>query len=677
MSFFALLSLFAQPQYRWVDQTEKISMGLTFVPFHAIESNGPSSNYEDIVFVDLDQDGDEDMLRCGVPGASFLEVFENVLTPTGRLWKANSSLIAGIDCNWKISWIGACDLNGDEKKEILIPSTSHVLTYINIGQPGSSLWECDSTFFGTAYVSEPNFADIDGDGDFDMAGSGPVFWWNKGNLKRPIWQSDTTYFPKDENEREGEQPVWIDWDADGIWDILFAREMGFADPPPNPWGYILLHNTDSPTNPKWEYESVDLGGGGFPASCFSFLDWNNDGTEDVLIQGADYDGGYLYHQGKRTSTGLSFRTLPTLTWGGIVGTCPNAADVNADKSPEITVSEQELHYGLGSWYIIYYYYPHFRHYSSVYNQGPQLNCYSGNAYCFERDGYEADGFVQYVDFDRDNLQDYVMTIIIKGYDSPDSGFQMLYRNVGIKTEPKWMKDTSALSNLPPLFPSCFLDIDQDRDMDVVGIPVGDSTLAGYVNTRSDDDPNYMRYDVFVSGLEGLSPTFMSAADINDDGYTDLAVGLEDDVVAYFNTGQANPRWERHDEVFASIPGSGNPCLCDGDGDGDLDLFIVQSGRLRYYRNASNEPGVAEEPIFLASPITVNYMGHEAVIVLSLTKPQERLELYLYNAAGQRVRKLEATSENGKASFVIAEQPGVYFFRVLSGTEEFKGKVLIY
>lgn len=678
MFLFVLSILFSD--WIWVDQTEKISMGLTSYPQYLWI--GPEGTREDIVFSDLDMDGDEDMLRLRIEGwQSSLEAFENILTPSGRSWKSNPALIDGIDASASHGSLGVGDLNNDGREELVMVSGT-AKAYVNTGEPGHPCWEYKASLMDSLNIGDPDFADVDADGDLDMLTSGPRMWWNKGSKTNPQWEIDTAYF-QDIPYHAIEQPTWIDWDQDGVWDFFTTGQTGMADPPPMPGAIILHHNIGTATNPLWEDE--DISKGWYIPGCVALCDWNEDGVVDFLFQGNEYEDGYQYYPGKLTDEGLSydFYHLPVQVWGGIWGTYPAVADLNADKIPEIVLAETEWDCALIGWAAFDYYYPHFRKYSATNETGTLWQRVGHSSYpCDPYVSTYQYGHMQYVDFGNDGLCDYVITIFTTYFESDPTGYYRFYRNQGTKTEPAWVADSTALSSLPPLFPACFLDVDGDGDKDVIGVPLGDSFPKGFMNTGSDKYPHYAEYAPLVSGLENVKPTYFAAGDITDDDLSlaDLALGIkEENITAFFNTGQSNPRWHKHEEVFKNLGISGNPSLCDADADGDLDLYVASGGTLHYYNNQSTG-AIVEKPDG-PSELLATHIGRNVELRFSADSGIDAdAMLFLYNAAGQRVAELAPKIEANTLLFSICgdgEGPGVYFYRIVIGRDSYKGKVVLY
>lgn|GEM_PF-6689673 len=673
MFIFVVLTLFSE--WKWVDATEQISMGLEF----------PVGTNQEIIFTDLDADGDEDMVRYY---DKYLQAFENVTDAEGnRLWQEDPFLIQGINPQGGITSLGTGNLDGAGSEEIVVRTTDshrdpYLLAYVNI----DTAWVPDSAFFDDLDKDNipwhPDFADIDDDGDLDMLGGWgdneyelfPGFWWNTGTPQQPSWEFDSTYIPVDRDPpfhpgylEHFEHPNWIDWNNDGLWDILYTQ-WGWADPPPYWCSMRVLVNTGTGESPEWEDVPVSGWEERFQLDDLTLLDWNDDGIEDMLLTQyeswwGEFTDGYFYVPGERQGDSLVFDFEHPYIWGGIIGQYPAAADVDDDNIPELALTDNDIGY---DFFGTPFWESYLRNYGAASPQGTYWRRDDETFFWSADTNYV---HLQYVDFGLDGLTDYVLSSRHRS---------SLYRNQGTAEQPVWVKDEEALQDLPELFPSCFLDVDSDGDMDVIGVSIEDSLLTAYINTRSDANPNYMQYEALVSGLEGIRPTYFASGDItdNDLDLADLAVGIKGGkLTAFFNSGQDNPRWQRREEVFKSLGVNGNPCLCDGDADGDLDLYLVTGGRLRYYRNESTG-GIAESPDRPPS-VTTSLIGHEVEVKLTVGTDSDKAALLLYNVAGQRIAEYSRRIEDGEASFRIVQQPGVYFYRLDVENQEFRGKIVIY
>lgn len=644
----ALLVLLMFGEWIWVEASEHVNTGLEF-------TGGEASQ---VVLLDIDGDADEDLIAFVGGESPHAEGFENITDGEGaRLWESDPGFVSGLDFSSGISSIASGDLNGDGVDELIVRDDAGLAGYVRT----DGVWELDPGFFAEFEGDFPyyaDFADVDDDGDADMLGGhhpymaddDPVsMWWNTGNPDNPVWESDTTYFDYEYLYGPCGSFRWIDANNDGLWDVVFARGI----PDVTEQSIDLLLNHGSATDPEWSDGSF-----GFVDTwhvIFEVNDWNADGVEDILLlHDEHHKEAYLYYPGHLTPEQDSYDFSHPFLWGGIHSAYPAVADLNDDDVPEMDISKIEYHWSWGEDELI----PHIRSYSLV----------DGKGYMWHRTDEEQfwdliqdstfqprPVHVQYVDFGNDGVTDRVWNL---------DGENILYRNVGTAGQAIWAKDEEALSSLPRLFPSCFIDIDGDRDNDVIGY-LEDGTLTTYHNRSSDRDPHYGRYDRLMLGLEGLEASYFAAADLNEDGISDLAVGLSGGgLTAYSNYYGDKGYWIRNDVIFTDIPAGGNPCLFDADGDGDLDLYIVQDGILGYYRNESTSSIVDRQlPVF--PRLCVVQRGSETEVCLTVDSPEE-VELTVFNAAGQAVMESRQVPQDGKVSFRVAQSSGVFFCRIEQG-----------
>ena len=183
-----------------------------------------------VELADLDQDGDTDALFGCYYGSILF--FENVGTPHEPQWNRNDDYFYTSWSNFRAP--GAADLDGDGDLDIVAgvsAGLSHLVVYWNIGIPAAPVWIEDRDFFssiaplGTSV--EPNFADIDQDGDLDLVAF-PIGWddvppnvyENIGTAASALWQTNPGLLSGIDAVHSYHGGVLTDLDCDARPDLL-------------------------------------------------------------------------------------------------------------------------------------------------------------------------------------------------------------------------------------------------------------------------------------------------------------------------------------------------------------------------------------------------------------------------------------------------------------------------
>ncbi len=519
------------------------------------------------------------------------------------------------------------DMNNDGKLDLILGSTGLRIRYFeNISVDSVLKFREDTLMFASIYANGyqytnsdyPALADIDLDGDYDLAiggYSGILFYRNIGTESSAIWQQDTSLF-NFLNSMVGTdpKPFFADLDRDNDMDFLVgAGETLFGSGPPA--GTTLgFRNIGTPQFPIFIRDDsfisniADIGLNSYPA----LTDIDGDNDLDLLL-GRDLSSFIAYK-----NTGSPFSPL----WSGDYQTYssietstywknPTFANVNGD-------SLVDLVYGTSS----------------------------GRIYCYLNKGnrftpswqYRSDYFkvikldaswttAALGDYDNDGDLD----LISGAYD----GRFYAFRNDGNSYSPIFTQTTAAFSSIDvgSYSSPVFVDIDKDGDLDIVS---GD--LNGRLFLYKFNGTNYTQDPTPFSGIDVGYFSIPSFGDIDGDGDDDLLIGSEQGNQTAFYLNNRDSGFVRADSLISSItfPNYSRPHLVDYDNDGDQDIFVGRSnGKVNLYVNVGGIPN----PIWLSN---------------DLLSAELKVKQNAHLASGE-------LDGDGKRDFVIAEYDGNFSF----------------
>jgi hypothetical protein len=248
------------------------------------------------VCVDLDADGDPDLVTGGYNG---LILFENTGNATTPIFVRNAAFFSGL-ATGSIPVPTLADLDGDGDKDLLVGmSESGLLKYYpNTGTPAAAVFAESGAqpWFQIGLYAYPWFVDLDGDSDIDLVCGRDEhdfpYYRNDGSPSAWNWVLDPAVFEGLGGSTYWNSPCVADLSGDGRPDLVFGTSAG-------PLQYYV--NSGPPTDPQWTLNTglfggvLDVGG----ASSPFFFDFDGDGDPD-LVSGSQL-GDIKYYRNIGTS----------------------------------------------------------------------------------------------------------------------------------------------------------------------------------------------------------------------------------------------------------------------------------------------------------------------------------------------------------------------------------------
>jgi large repetitive protein len=479
-----------------------------------------------------------------------------------------------------------CDLDGDRDLDYFTGSqVNYYWFFQNTGSANIPNFQYVSCTFDSLYPicpgyaseSDIDFADMDGDGDFDALLCNGIIGIARNTGTNTQWNFAVpeTLFTTSNQYLIATNMVATDIDGDGDKDIFAGTWYS--------GGLTYYKNIGTPQNyqfqqitQNWQGIQVTEGKGD---PCFGDMD--ADGDLDLLI--GTGQGHVLYYRNDGSPTNPQM-TLISTTYLGIdvqKDASPELADIDGDGDLDLFVGRSPLFGQEVTQGDVYFY----RNDGTARN--PSFTYITSNYMTWDCGGYSRPLLA---DINGDSLPDLLSRI---------GSHLIYYRNIGTSGNPSFVYESSSLGdiNIFDIMP-WFTDINGDGKMDFFA---GTSAIPGppglqlYLNQGTPQVPNWVGYSsnlvpgVFNQGSVLLSPW---TADIDADGDQDLFV-TDDNGYLYFFRNIGTPTHLQFQYETNNWQGlnDGNGahrfgCFWDMDGDGDLDMFMNDPwlGHLRFYRN---------------------------------------------------------------------------------------------
>lgn len=430
-------------------------------------------------------------------------------------------------------------------------------------------WQQNDAIFNPSGIpslpfSQPRFADLDGDQDFDLilgsTDSPLLYYENVGTPTDPALSAGPDIFAV-VDELDAEVGVGVDLDGDGDLDLVTGGYHGL----------VLFENSGSPTAPVFvesEGYFASLVVGSNPTPTFADLDGDQD--FDLLV-GLSEDGLLKYYPNIGTPTVAEFSESQSEVWFDVgLYAYPWFADLDGDLDVDLLAGRDVTGF-------VYYR-----------NDGDPL----GWDWVADNAIFEGLGESTYwnspclVDLNGDDRPDLVY--------GTSAGPLQYYENDGPPTDPTWTANTTLFGGVLDVGGASspfFFDFDEDGDLDLVsGSQLGD--IKYYENVGTGEVPAWRAADDYFVEIDHSIYSAIALGPLDGDDLPDAVVGdLSGNLFYHRNTGSG---FEYDAGVFAGINlgGFSVPRLVNMDGDDDLDLVVGnEAGQLYYYENVGE--GVME------------------------------------------------------------------------------------
>jgi len=344
----------------------------------------------------------------------------------------------------------------------------------------------------------PFLEDSDGDGDLDLfiGQTGSILHYrNSGTTANPAWTLVTSQFAAIGGS-SAISPAFGDLDGDGDRDLIFGEH----------WGRISFYRRDGSgwTFVDNDFFPFDLQGDSAPA----LADWDNDGDLDLLL--AQAHGSIYKFTNVGNKTGASWRpdgVLLTLPWTNHPHPYPAFCDIDGDGDMDLFLGEGNYDGADAGGTLSFY-----RNDGS--RSAPSWVPISTNYLSLDVGGWSTPAFA---DIDGDGDNDLFI--------GNAGGTITFVRNLGTSKVPSWAAPVANYAglNLGAYCAPAFLDIDEDRDLDLLSGQ--ENGYLTYVrNTGTKTAPSWKKVTAQYPGLAAVERSLPTAADLDGDGHADLLVG---------------------------------------------------------------------------------------------------------------------------------------------------------
>lgn len=643
LCFFAVGSLLAQEEY--VRRLNSIPVTDGAGALTNIYSGG-INNFE-YQFVDIDGDDDFDILF--LDSDKTFGWYENKGSSSSADFELSFTQIPGMVLS---DWFYFVDIDNDNDLDLFTGNTDLISFRENIGSVTSPSFQLmqDTVYSNegqpifSEFDSNPVFADVDDDGDFDFFSgnsSGTVtFYENIGtpenfNLKFITNQWQDLIFDIDilSSLRHGASSLeFADIDDDADLDLFvgdffsaslfFVENVGTAQSPD-----MQIISNVYPINA----DSVNTSGFNMPR----FADINNNGKYDLFVSvlfDPTVPQSLMFYSNEGTAQNPNHikdteNYLKTLDVRA--NSHPAFADIDNDGDEDLFIGS--------------------------------LNNPLSTIHFLENVGTVTRPTFEYLDSSYFNITGDLTVIPTLGDLDEDNDFDLLvglfdgkidyYKNDGTPEsanfvfQGKLMDNTGTVIDVGTTSSPFLFDVDGDDDLDL-NVGAFNGKFKYFENTGNQASYEFTLNDSFFENLDVGDNSTPFLIDYDDDNITDMFSGNRAGKFFYFqNSGSnQNPLWQEVTNQFIqeSFGNSTVPYFIDIDNDSDTDLFLGNvKGGLYLYENATVthvENDIIEPPNTFHVSAHPNPFNSNVLITIYL-KTSKVLKVTIFNILGEKIKTM--------------------------------------
>ncbi len=244
--------------------------------------------------IDIDSDGDLDLFigigesLFGGPRAGTILGFRNTGKRYFPRFVKDNALTRGISDLGLNAFPAFADLNQNGKPELLVGRDQSTFAFfVNTGTTKNPYWQRQSITFGNFETKtlwkNPVFVDIDNDGDYDLvygtADGELYFYRNIGILKKPKFQRESQLFEPIRITGGAGSVAFGDFDKDGDLDFISGDYLG---------NFQFFRNVGNKFHPAFKKDDRIFANIKVPSfSTPIFIDLNLDGNLDIISGALD------------------------------------------------------------------------------------------------------------------------------------------------------------------------------------------------------------------------------------------------------------------------------------------------------------------------------------------------------------------------------------------------------